>query len=445
MKVAIIADDLTGANATNALLSKKGFSTITCLEAFHHSLSDFEVVSFSTDSRSVSAEEAYNRVSNCIEQLKPALPLISKRIDSTLRGNMGAEVDAVLDRYPQLMAVVVPVYPSSGRICVGGSLLVSGIPLQNTMMRDDPKNPMTESSVLELFRQQSRHEPHHIPLREVLTGGDVLSERIASVYRQGGRIAIFDATTDQDITAIAKAVEKTGLPVFCVDPGPFTAELAHLRYSSSHIKTNKVFIAIGSVSVLTQRQIEKLKYDRSVWLEVVAPRLLINISKNPGKAGPLVQMLLRKSGEYDVVGIDTVETPEHVCELDELAQEYGVDKSQVSCLINQGIAEVTAQVLLNKNSMFRGIYTSGGDVTLAVTNRLGSKGFILKDEVEPLAVYGHLIGERCNGLSIVTKGGFVGNDRTLVHCIDYLSTKISSCDSGMSQELPISSQPQECI
>ncbi|GKX56577.1 hypothetical protein SOASR030_26890 [Leminorella grimontii] len=441
MKVAIVADDLTGANATSALLSKKGFTTITCLEAFHQSLSHFEIVSFSTDSRSISPEEAYSRVSECIEQFRAQAPLISKRIDSTLRGNMGAEVDAVLDNYPELMAVVVPVYPSSGRICVGGSLLVSGIPLQNTMMRDDPKNPMTESSVLELFRQQSRYEPHHIPLRDVLAGVDALSEKIATVYRQGGRIAIFDATTDLDIAAIAKAVEKTGLPVFCVDPGPFTAQLAHLRYSSANVKTNKVFIAIGSVSALTQRQIEKLKYDRNVWLEVVPPRQLIDISKHPGKAGPLVQMLLRKSERYDVVGIDTVETPEHVCELGELAQEYGVDKSEVSCLINKGIAEVTSQVLLNEKSMFRGIYTSGGDVTLAVTNRLGSKGFILKDEVEPLAVYGHLLGDRCNGLSIVTKGGFVGNDSTLVHCVDYLSTKISSGVYATEKEL--SNQPQE--
>ncbi len=91
--------------------------------------------------------------------------------------------------------------------------------------------------------------------------------------------------------------------------------------------------------------------------------------------------------------------------------------------------------------MFRGIYTSGGDVTLAVTNRLGSKGFILKDEVEPLAVYGHLLGDRCNGLSIVTKGGFVGNDSTLVHCVDYLSTKISSGVYATEKEL--SNQPQE--
>lgn len=429
MKVAIIADDLTGANATSALLSKKGFTAITCLENFHESLNEFDVVSFSTDSRSIPSSEAYERVIRCINQFKTFSPLISKRIDSTLRGNLGAEVDAVIDNDPQLLALVVPVYPSSGRICVGGSLLVSGVPLQNTAMRDDPKNPMTESSILELFKQQSKHPSYHIPLRDVLAGIETLTARLQAIYQSGGRIAILDATTDADILTIALAVEQSGLPVFCVDPGPFTAQVAHLRYSGKRTMTNKVFVSIGSVSDLTQRQIKKLKYDRKVWLENVDPCLLIDIARAPKKAAELVQRLLEMAKIYDVVGIDTVEIPEHVCNLEQLATDNKITKSQASQLINDGIAEVTAQALL-ATSLFRGIYSSGGDVTVAITNRLGSKGFFLKDEVEPLAVYGHLVGGICNGLSIVTKGGFVGNDSTLVHCIDYLSTKVSSYDTN---------------
>ena len=58
MKVAIIADDLTGANATAALLSTQGFTTLTCLDNPEYA-EDYDVVSFSTDSRSVSYQEAY--------------------------------------------------------------------------------------------------------------------------------------------------------------------------------------------------------------------------------------------------------------------------------------------------------------------------------------------------------------------------------------------------
>lgn len=442
MKVAVIADDLTGANATSALLSKKGFTAITCLEAFNESLGSFDVVSFSTDSRSISEQEAYQRVSNCIEQFKQFSPLISKRIDSTLRGNLGAEVDAVIDGNPRLLALVVPVYPSSGRICVGGSLLVDGVPLQNTAMRDDPKNPMIESSVLELFKQQSHRRIYDIPLRDVLAGKTTLVKKLKNIYDEGGRIIILDATTDADILAIAQAAENSQLPVFCVDPGPFTAQLAHLRYYASQRRmTNKVFVSIGSVSELTQRQIKKLRYDRHVWLETVDPYLLMAIAQHPEKAKILVNRLVEKANDYDIVGVDTVEFPEHVCNLDQLASESHMTKVESSRQINQGIAEMTAQALLAYDSLFKGLYSSGGDVTVAITNRLSSQGFFLKDEVEPLAVYGHLVGGICDGLSIVTKGGFVGNDNTLVHCIDYLATKVSSYEINSTN---VMAQPIAC-
>lgn len=432
MKVAVVADDLTGANATSALLSKKGFRAITCLEKFHDGLTKFEIVSFATNSRSIPYKEAYSRVIECINQFKEYNPLISKRIDSTLRGNLGAEVDAVIDSNPELMALVVPVYPSSERICVGGSLLVNGIPLQNTAMRNDPKNPMTESSILELFRCQSRYPISHICLKDVLEGKERIEQRLTQIYRQGGRIAIFDATTDTDINIIAQSAENTKLPVFCVDPGPFTAQFAHLRYSSERKMTNKVFIAIGSVSDLTQRQIKKLKYDRKVWLETISVQELIDISRDSKKAKPIVNTLISKLEQFDLIGIDTVETPEHVCDLVSIAEKNNITMDEASNALNKGIAEITGQVLLTQDSPIRGIYTSGGDITVSVVHRLGSNGFLLKDEVEPLAVYGHLVGGECNEYAIVTKGGFVGNDNTLVHCIDYLTTKVSSYESDIS-------------
>jgi len=63
-------------------------------------------------------------------------------------------------------------------------------------MRNDPKNPMTESSILELFRCQSRYPVSHIALKDVLEGKDRIEQRLKQIYQQGGRIVIFDATTD---------------------------------------------------------------------------------------------------------------------------------------------------------------------------------------------------------------------------------------------------------
>ena len=425
MKIAIIADDLTGANATAALLSTQGFTTLTSLDNYSNS-EKYDVVSFSTDSRSIPGREAYDRVSQCLESIDPELTTISKRIDSTLRGNLGVEIDAVIDKYPKLMAIVVPVYPSSGRICVGGYLLVNDIPLQNTAMRVDPKNPMSESSVMKLLHSQTNKNIGYVSLEQVLGGSEDIASKLNEFYKDNIRIVLFDAATEENIDQIAQAVLKSKVPFFCVDPGVFTAHMAHMLYSSSQKRINKVFVAIGSVSELTQRQIRKLRYNRKVYIKTISVEFLIDVAFNPELASSLSDELILKAEAFDIVGIDTVENATQICDLKALSEKYSTNEDEVTCLINKGIAEITAQVLIKENSPISALYSSGGDVVVAVTKRLKGKGILLKDEVEPLTVYGHLIGGEGREIPIITKGGFVGDDDSLVRCIDYLSTKVST-------------------
>ena len=87
-----------------------------------------------TESRAIDPREAYDRVKNALAVTRDdGVKLYAKRIDSTLRGNLGSETDAFLDLLgPDYIAVCVPCFPSSGRVLVGGYLLVNGVPLQKT-------------------------------------------------------------------------------------------------------------------------------------------------------------------------------------------------------------------------------------------------------------------------------------------------------------------------
>lgn len=97
----VIADDLTGANATGVLLKKMNYKAYTVMNAERIELSilaDCDCVLYPTDSRGVEAQVAYNRVYNVCRLLKnDGVKIYSKRIDSTLRGNLGSETDAMLD------------------------------------------------------------------------------------------------------------------------------------------------------------------------------------------------------------------------------------------------------------------------------------------------------------------------------------------------------------
>jgi len=183
LRAAIIADDFTGANATGILLKKKGLEVTTLLRPSHDlEQIDAEVVSISTNSRGISAEEAYEQVYEAAKTVLERTPYIAKRIDSTLRGNLGAEIDAVLDAAGQeYKAVVVPVYPKSGRICVGGYLLVNGTPLQLTEVAKDPKCPIRSSNVKELISLQTKRAVANIKLDVVAAGKEAIAEAFSQI------------------------------------------------------------------------------------------------------------------------------------------------------------------------------------------------------------------------------------------------------------------------
>src|SRR6476619_7377554 len=98
MKLAIIADDLTGANDSGVQLARHGLKTTVLFDLDEGNINKYEAVVFDTDSRSLTRKEAYNQVSRAANFLLNAgFTNIFKKLDSTMRGNIGAEIDALYD------------------------------------------------------------------------------------------------------------------------------------------------------------------------------------------------------------------------------------------------------------------------------------------------------------------------------------------------------------
>ena len=171
----VIADDLTGANATGVLFKKMNYNAYTVMNSERlelSMLSDCDCVLYPTDSRGVDPQIAYNRVFNVCNLLKnDDVKVYSNRIDSTLRGNLGSETDAMLDSLgSDYVAIVAPCFPSSGRIVIGGYMLVNGIPLHKTNIAIDPKTPVKVSEVALLFKQQSKYQVASVLTNDLLQG-----------------------------------------------------------------------------------------------------------------------------------------------------------------------------------------------------------------------------------------------------------------------------------
>ncbi len=86
----------------------------------------------------------------------------------------------------------------------------------------------------------------------------------------------------------------------------------------------------------------------------------------------------------------------------------GGNDKELSGLINDSFACIAHRVLSERKEI-TGLYTSGGDITLAVYEKLDADGIALIKEVLPLAACGRLSGGARERLNVVTKGGMVGD------------------------------------
>jgi uncharacterized protein YgbK (DUF1537 family) len=122
--VVIIADDLTGACDAAAPFAARGAEGTVSL--WSRPLACSEICSISTESRDVEEAEIRRRM-QCVAGARRQ-EIVFKKIDSTLRGHVRAEIEVAMEAFGLDSAVVTPAFPDMGRIVRDGCLHVHGKP-----------------------------------------------------------------------------------------------------------------------------------------------------------------------------------------------------------------------------------------------------------------------------------------------------------------------------
>lgn len=427
----VIADDLTGANATGVLIKKLNYSSYTVMNTERlelSNLSESDCILYPTDSRAVDPQIAYNRVYNVAKLLKDdGVKVYAKRIDSTLRGNLGSETDALLDALDnQSIAMVVPCFPEAKRILVGGYLLVNTVPLHRTEVATDPKTPVKTSVAEQLYKEQSKYPVASLYLNDLMLGKDHLVREIRGYKEKGIRTIIFDSISQEDMDLIAEAVVESNIKFIAVDPGSFTATITRkLVVPQSQKSRCKILATVGSVNPVAKIQMDELFLAQNVFNVFVNTReLLEGEERKNNEIHRVIQEILNNCENYEICSVigDGI-MPENRIDFSPYETRYQLSNDEVSNLINNSLAEITYQIL-SKNSAFLGIYTSGGDITVAVSKKFKTAGIRLLDEVVPLAAYGEFIAGEFDGLKIITKGGMVGDKYAMITCMRFLKEKL---------------------
>jgi len=148
--IGVVADDLTGAAELGALGLRYGLSAEVLIAG--RPGGDSELVCVDTDSRGCPPAEAGRRASIAARELLSSdAKWIYKKVDSVLRGQVVAELEAVMKALSLPRTLLVPVNPSLGRIIRRGQYLIQGKPIQETDFRFDPEYPRRSSDVRQLL------------------------------------------------------------------------------------------------------------------------------------------------------------------------------------------------------------------------------------------------------------------------------------------------------
>src|SRR5688572_19704120 len=170
---AIIADDLSSATDCGAQVVRSGLSVVVPLGGYSlpKQARAAQVISVDTDSRSLSAERAYAKVRIAAGQLvAEGWTHFYKSVDSTLRGNLGAEIEAVLDVLKPDCAIIAPAFPKYGRTTVDGIQYFHGRPLHETEFGTDPTAPVKDADIARRLAEGSRRKAGQLTLDQLRAG-----------------------------------------------------------------------------------------------------------------------------------------------------------------------------------------------------------------------------------------------------------------------------------
>ena len=408
----IIADDLTGANDTGVQFASQGLHTEILLEGTELTPTlEAIIVVVDTNSRAIPAGEAYNRVRKIAEQAHRAgFKHYYKKMDSTLRGNIGVELKAILDVGLHDFALVMPAFPKTGRTTVGGHHLLQGVPLSTTEIAKDPKAPVLETVLPELLRQQTTALVGHIGIAELSQGENAVMATIRRYLAAGITIISSDAWQDEHFLLVAQAAQRVSDRILWAGSAGLAECLPQLLGWNEKLPHEQPTLVIaGSVSSVTRGQVELLLADGYELVEVAVADYLPWQENHPL---PCLQkaLLLLAAGKRVVLA-----SGYHIDEI-KRAQTAGASLGMSTLEVSETVAQILGYMgaAILRQQEVTGVILTGGDTAVAVCRALGVTGIHVLEEVAPAIPLGSMETADGKKLWVITKAGAFGSPDALV-------------------------------
>ena len=424
MRVGIIADDYTGAADTGVQFSKKRLKTsiVHNLKQIEETAERVDVLVFDTESRGDPKEVAYKKVALAAEEFKKTgVEILYKKIDSTLRGNLGVELDAAIDTLNVSAVILCPAYPKNGRITVGGFHLNNQSLIEDTEVAKDPESPVRQSHIPTLIQNQSEKKVSLVDIATVSLGVERVKREVVRQLKEGNQIIVVDAISQRDLKTIAQTIASLDQPVLVCGSGGLAEELPD-AFGLGEDREEFVVVIAGSVSEVTAQQIRIAAKTLNVKVVTVDVQRVL-MGKEEGKLE--ATRVIDEAEEALHAGRDVVirlaESLNALEEVKEAGKELGLTDREMRTLMGQILGR-TSQAILKKGKLC-GMVVTGGETAFNVYKALDVLEVRVEEEVLPGIPVVTIVGGPASGTRVVTKAGAFGNEDALVTAIEYLRKK----------------------
>ena len=410
MDIVVIADDLTGANDTAIQFYKKGLTVDVAFASQRVKESNTsDVLVINTDSRSLMIENAQESIWAIGEKLNLAKKQIYKKVDSTLRGNIGAELEACLFVSDRNVVIFCPALPSANRIVKDGVCFVDGKPLLETEFATDPKTLVISSNVNKIIANQT-NIPVVIVNMELFSESEIIQQIKNRQFNK--TIFSFDAKNDDDLKKISQIIKKIDFPIIASG----SSGLAKYVFSKS-LSDLPVLFVIGSMSKKINEQVELLRSEMVIdFISINAERLLVDQQYQLSLIKDMSLILLNKNNLI----IKTEGSSEVRGKIDELCDKFSLTRVELGERIGDSLSSLVVSLLNNIDKSISGLFLTGGDIAMKVIKELKLSNYHIAGEIESGVPYGYFSDNDFSGIPIITKAGAFGSKYVLKNSLVFI-------------------------
>lgn len=423
----VLADDLSGAADCAAAFSGGGAKPVVHL--WPKSEGDVMTpAAIDIDSRCMTESMAVAAVRAVVRGHFAGTPLrIYKKIDSTLRGHVGAEIAAALETIcaienrrdifggapckwgssPKGMALVAPAYPSLHRVVRKGRVVLTNEPTESSLGAAHENGALKVD--LPIILQSAGLTTARLDLADVRSGLSWLRQRLMQLWTSGCRAVVCDAEDDDDLVTIARASLDAQSIALWVGSAGLAKKLAAV--SLDRIAFNltlpsvagQIVTVVGSAAQASRQQAKKLAASPSV--------ASLAISKDTLKLpdSPAWRRILAEVANHIDAGRDVL------LMLEDSGSLFPLDRS-LSFALGNIVSRCIAQV--------GAIIVTGGDTARAIFDQLGVTHLTVEGEIDN-GVIAVTAGGAWRGTAIIKAGAF-GDPNTLLRSHAMLAAHRSS-------------------